>query len=62
MVRTGLVKSLNIFKSSLNENNFRLNKKHVLRKGMIESTAIHKFSLVITKLFFFMTSMSLVSA
>ena len=44
-------KSLNTFESSLNKNNLRLIKKHVLRKGMIESTAIHKFSLMIMKVF-----------
>ena len=38
-------KSLNVFESSLNKNNLRLKKKHFLRKGMIESTAIHKFFL-----------------
>ena len=44
-------KSLNIFESSLSKNNLRLKKKHALRKGMIESIAIHKFSLVIMKVF-----------
>ena len=39
------LKSLNVFESSLNKNNLRLKKKHFLRKGMIESTAIHKFFL-----------------
>ena len=52
-------KSLNVFESSLNRNNLRLKKKkHVLRKGMIESTAIHKFSLVNMKSFL-MISVSL---
>ena len=45
-------KSLNVFESSLNKNNLRFKKKHVLRKGMIESTAIHKFSLVNMKSLF----------
>ena len=43
-------KSLNIFESSLNKNNFHLNKKHVLCKGMIESTAIYRFSSVISEI------------
>ena len=34
-------KSLSIFESALNKNNFHW-KKNVLRKGMIESTAMHK--------------------
>ena len=61
-------KSLNIFESSLNKNNFCLNKKHVLHKGMIESTAIHRFSLVISEIVQFPTPpppappMSLLSA
>ena len=63
MVRTGLLKSskieklldileksLNFPQKSLNKNNFRLNKKHVLHKGMIESTAIHRFSWVISEI------------
>ena len=53
-------KSLNVFESSLNKNNLRLKKKkHFLRKGMIESTAIHKFFLGEHEKFFLMISVFL---